>query len=68
LERNVIHKVRNIHLAAYMQVHGCKLVEVQGRVFLMESDRTLDSWKIEHANSCCRKVDLALLELRRINA
>lgn len=59
-------KIRSLHLAAYIKAHGAELLGVEDGQFVFESSRTTSSWRLEHANSCCRVVDLQLLELRKL--
>lgn len=58
-------KVRQLHLAAYIKANGGELLSCVDREFTFRSVRPLHEWEVEHSNSCCRRVDLQLIELRR---
>lgn len=58
-------QVRQLHLAAYIKAHGGQFVSCVDRAFTFRSELPLSHWSVEHANSCCRRVDLQLIELRR---
>lgn len=62
-----MHKieVHQLHLAAYMKTNGATFIGCANRMFSFTSERSLDEWRVEHANSCCRRVDMQLIELRR---
>lgn len=57
--------VRQLHLAAYIKANGATFHGCVDRVFTFTSDKSLDAWRVEHANSCCRRVDIELIELRK---
>lgn len=60
--------VHDIALAAYLKANGAVLVEAQQeRTWVFESDRPASEWRLEYSNSCCRKHDRELLELRRLS-
>lgn len=59
-----IIKVRNIHLAAYIKANGGVVKGYKDGKFIFESDKTFDDWNILHSNSCCRKVDQELINLK----
>jgi hypothetical protein len=56
---------RQLHFAAYLKAHGAEFLGCEDRIFRFRSDKPLDCWRIEHANSDARRVDLNLIELRR---
>lgn len=56
---------RQLHFAAYLKTHGAEFVGCVDRVFKFRSTKALDVWRVEHANSEARRVDLNLIELRR---
>lgn len=57
--------VRQLHLAAYIKANGATFIGCADRVFTFVSDKSLDDWRVEHSNSCCRRVDMQLIELRK---
>lgn len=57
--------VRQLHLAAYIKAHGGELLSCVDRVFTFRSRRPLAAWSSDHEDSCCRRVDLQLIELRK---
>lgn len=61
---NESYVVEELHLAAYMKANGATLLDCVGRGFEFKSDVPLSEWCVKHANSCCRKVDLQLLDLK----
>lgn len=66
IESNMIIKVRALHLAAYIKANGAKLLGVESGQYIFESDRSVTEWRILHSDSCCRRVDRELLDLRKI--
>lgn len=61
-------ETKNLGLAAYLFMHGVKLIstETDGR-FVFERDvRDVREWEIEYVNSCCFRHDSALMTLRRM--
>ena len=56
--------VNQLGLAAYIKMHGAELVEVTGKTFTFESDKSASSWRIAYNNSCCMKHDGWVCELR----
>lgn len=58
-------QTRQLHFAAYLKAHGAEFVGCDDRVFTFRSDKPLEVWRVEHANSDARRVDLNLIELRR---
>jgi len=57
-------KVRQLGLAAYIKVNGAKLIGIEERHFMLESDKTLEEWRLEYNNSCCSKHDAEVCEMR----
>jgi len=57
-------RVRQLGLAAYIKMHGARLVVVEDRFFVMETDLPLDEWRLRYNNSCCVKHDAMVCELR----
>lgn len=55
----------DLHFAAYVKAKGGSFEGMNGRRFIFTSDRSPEEWKVEHTNSCCRKVDKELFELKR---
>lgn len=59
-------ETRKLGLAAFIQINGSKLVGMNGRAFVFESEKQLRDWEIEYANSCCQKHDQSVCELRKL--
>lgn len=57
-------RVKHLGLAAYIKMEGCKLVEVEDRHFVFETDISLEGWRVKYNNSCCMKHDAIVCELR----
>jgi hypothetical protein len=55
----------NLHFAAFIKAHGGTFIEGGNGKFVFESEKSLGEWKVDHTNSCCRRVDRELLELKR---
>jgi len=61
-------EIDNLGLAAYMKMKGCKLLEVEGKIFKFESVEeklSEDEWRIKYFNSCCFRHDTELMMLRK---
>ena len=56
---------RQLGLAAFVRMQGAKLLEVEGKTFYFESDKTTEEWRVEYNNSCCMKHDILVCEMRR---
>lgn len=61
---NVI-KVRHLGLAAYVHMKGMPLRGCEGKNFLFESDRSVESWRAEYMNTDCMRHDSLVCELRQ---
>lgn len=59
-------ETKKLGLAAYIKTNGCKLVGMNGKAFVFESEKELRVWEIEYNNSCCQKHDQAVCELRKL--
>jgi hypothetical protein len=59
-------RVSQLHLAAYIKANGGQLAGVVDSDFSFVSDRSLADWRIEHSNSCCRRVDIEMMGLREL--
>lgn len=59
-------EIKDIALAAYMKMHGCKVLAYNGSTFKMEGpeEKSFDSWSFEYTNSCCCTHDNQLLQFR----
>ena len=57
--------ISGLHLAAFMKVEGAELVKFENRKFIFKTDKKESEWRVLHSNSCCRRVDLELIELRK---
>ncbi len=64
----MILEIKDIGLAAYMQMHNCRLIEYTGDGFEIatEDARTAEAWAVGYSNSCCCQHDQALLNLRNL--
>lgn len=56
--------VSQLGLAAYVKMSGAQLVQVEGKTFVFESEKTVSEWRVEYNNSCCMKHDTLVCELR----
>lgn len=57
-------KVKQLGLAAFIRMEGAELVKVEDKHFLLESEKTLEEWRIAYSNSCCMKHDSLVCEMR----
>jgi hypothetical protein len=59
---------RDLGLAAFVKMSGCKLVEVkkQEKEFVFETEEDIKSWELKYMNSCCRIHDSELVALRKL--
>jgi len=60
-----IMEIRELHLAAFMKVNGAEFVSYEKRKFVFKTDKPESEWRVQHSNSCCRRVDVELIELRK---
>lgn len=56
--------VNQLGLAAYIKMSGAHLVQVEGKTFIFESDKSVSDWRVDYNNSCCMKHDTLVCELR----
>lgn len=63
-----MHKIetKNLHFAAYLKANGAVFQGLDRGAFRFESERPEREWRVQHSNSCCRRVDLELIDLRRL--
>lgn len=59
-------KVKNIGLAAYMRLHGARLLSVMDRAFVFDTDRAVSEWKLAYQESQEYKADQQVLALKRL--
>jgi hypothetical protein len=61
-------EVKDIALAAYMKMEGCKVDAFDGASFRMTEtgDKSVEDWSLEYTNSCCCTHDNQLLQLRNM--
>lgn len=57
--------IKDLHLAAYMKMNGAEFIRFDNRRFIFKSTVSECDWRVQHSNSCCRRVDLELIELRK---
>ena len=62
----MVIETNDLGLAAYIKMNGQKLMSINGKVFVFESERELDDWYVEYSNSCCHRHDTELLNLRKM--
>lgn len=55
----------DLHFAAYVKTNGAVLLSYEGKRFRFRSDKAVGEWRVQHANSCCRRVDQELMQLRK---
>lgn len=60
-----IVRLRQLGLAAYLTLAGCKLLRIEKGQFIIETSKSLDEWKVDYANSCCSRHDAELCKLRK---
>lgn len=63
----LVLEIKDIGLAAYMKMHGCKVLGYDGHVFQMQNSpevKSFEDWSLEYTNSCCCTHDNQLLQLR----
>lgn len=58
-------EIKDLHLAAYMKANGAELVECSRGKFVFETTLAENEWRVTHSNSCCRRVDMELINLRQ---
>ena len=58
-------KIKQLGLAAYAMMSGAKLIKVENREFVFESELTESEWRIRYNNSCCMQHDSIVCELRK---
>lgn len=58
-------RVSELHLAAYMKAKGAVLIKVEKSGFWFTTDKSESVWRLEHSNSCCCRVDMELINLRK---
>lgn len=56
---------RDLHFAAYLKANGAQFQGLESGLFVFESQRPEKEWRVAHSNSCCRRVDLELIDLRK---
>jgi len=56
---------KELHLAAYIKSNGAEFLGFENGSFVFNSDKSLGQWRVEHSNSCCRRVDQELINLRK---
>jgi hypothetical protein len=59
-----INSKRDLHFAAYIKVHGAKLIGYESPYFIFESDEREEEMRIKHVNSTELAVDQTLLKLK----
>lgn len=57
-------RVRQLGLAAFIRMNGAELVKVENKEFHLDTDKSLDQWRLDYNNSCCMKHDALVCELR----
>jgi hypothetical protein len=49
-----------------MKANGAELIDVKDRTFIFTSHIGERMWRLQHSNSCCKRVDDELLTLKRM--
>ena len=57
--------VKELHLAAFIKANGAQLQKFENKKFTFLSEKTEAEWRVLHSNSCCRRVDTELINLRQ---
>lgn len=68
MERNVI-EVPDLGLAAFMKMNNAILVKsekIDMFNFLCSDGEDISNWELQYANSCCKRHDWEVRELRRM--
>lgn len=58
-------RVKQLGLAAYIKMNGAKLLGVENREFIFDTNKSVDDWRTMYTNSCCMKHDALVCELRQ---
>lgn len=57
-------QIQQLGLAAYVRMKGATLIEVSGRRFVFESEKTEQEWRVEYSGSESMRHDSLVCELR----
>lgn len=60
----MIIQIAQLGLAAYLKMHGQRLIKVENKVFHFESAKTAQEWRTDYSNSESMKHDSLVCELR----
>lgn len=58
--------VRELGLAAYLRVSGCRFLGYVDDHFVFESERDRENWEVEYLNSLCYRHDSEIMTLRKL--
>jgi hypothetical protein len=63
----MLHKlyIKDLHLAAYMKYNGVEFTDFNTECFVFTSEKSENEWRVLHSKSCCRGVDVELINLRK---
>lgn len=62
----MIIEINKLGLAAYIKMKGGVLLDVKGRTFTFDTDKTATEWEIEYLNSESYRHDSELVRLRNL--
>lgn len=57
-------QVSDLHFAAYLKANNVSFLGVESGAFVFDSDVPEGTLRTRHSNSCCRRVDQELIDLR----
>lgn len=58
-------RIKDLHLAAYMKYNGAEFTDFDKGCFVFASEKNENEWRVLHSKSCCRGVDVELINLRK---
>lgn len=57
-------RIKQLGLAAFIQMNGAELLMVVGKEFVFATEKSVAEWRVAYNNSCCMKHDALVCELR----
>lgn len=57
-------EVKQLGLAAFIKMHGSKLLDYKNNMFIFESVSTEKDWMLKYMQSECKEFDKSVMELR----
>ena len=61
-------KTNELGLAAYVKMKGIKLLRVEERTFVFETEKSVDEMRVDYTNSDCYRHDNEVCNLRKFIA